>query len=82
MFTDGSISAIEQVIQMMTENKLKCKNLSIEIQRMWNMKCVDIPVTIGDMGIVTKGMTNTWRQYQECIQDILYNKQLYWEHRA
>jgi hypothetical protein len=30
------------------------KNLSIEIQGMWNMKCFVIPVIIGATGIVTK----------------------------
>jgi len=28
----------------------------IEIQRMWNMKCVIRPATIGANGIVTKGL--------------------------
>jgi hypothetical protein len=30
------------------------KNLSIEIHRMWNMKCFVIPVIIGATGIVSK----------------------------
>jgi heme/copper-type cytochrome/quinol oxidase subunit 2 len=40
------------------ENKLKYKNLSIEIQRMWNMKCFVIPVIIGTTGIVSKSLQN------------------------
>jgi hypothetical protein len=35
-------------------NTLKYKNLSIEIQRMWYMKCVIMPLTIGVTGIETK----------------------------
>jgi hypothetical protein len=38
------------------EKKLKYKSLCIEIQRMWNMKCMIIPVVIGATGIVTKGL--------------------------
>jgi hypothetical protein len=30
--------------------------LSVEIKRMWNMKCFIIPVITGATGIVTKGL--------------------------
>jgi hypothetical protein len=30
----------------------------MEIQRMWNMKCMIIPVIIGATGIVAKGLKN------------------------
>jgi len=36
--------------------KLKYKILCMEIQRMWNMKCMIIPVIIGATGIATKGL--------------------------
>ena len=36
--------------------EVKCKSLCIEIQRMWNMKCMVIPVIIGATGIVTKSL--------------------------
>jgi hypothetical protein len=51
------------VIQKEAENKLKYKSLSIEIQRMWNMKCFDIPVIIGATGIVSKSL----QKYLETI---------------
>jgi hypothetical protein len=56
------------VIQNESEKKFKYKNLSIEIQRMWNIKCFVIPVIIGASGIVTRGLKNIWEQYQESIQ--------------
>jgi hypothetical protein len=51
---DVSIPSDRNVIQKEAEKKLKYKNLSIEIQRMWNMKCFVIPVVTGAMGIVSK----------------------------
>jgi uncharacterized protein (DUF1499 family) len=47
LLIDVAIPSDRNVIQMESEKKLKYKNLSIEIQRMWNMKCFAIPVIIG-----------------------------------
>jgi hypothetical protein len=74
---DAAIPSDRNAKQKESENKLKYKNLSIEIQRMWNMKCFVIPVITGATGIVTKGLKNIWKQYQESIQYIIYKKQLY-----
>jgi hypothetical protein len=44
------------VTQKEAERKLKYNCLCIEIQRMWNMKCMIIPAVIGATRIVTKGL--------------------------
>jgi hypothetical protein len=36
------------------KQKIKYKGLCIEIQRIWNMKCMIIPLITGDTGIVKK----------------------------
>jgi hypothetical protein len=51
-----AIPSDNNVIQKEAEKKLKYTNLSIEIQRTWNMKCFVIPVIIGATGIVSKSL--------------------------
>jgi hypothetical protein len=68
LLIDVPIPSDRNVIQKEFEKKLKYKNLSIEVQRMWNMKCLVLPVTIGATAIVTKGLKNIWKQYQGSIQ--------------
>jgi hypothetical protein len=50
-----AIPADRNVVQKEAE-KLKYKSLCIEIQRMWNLKCIIIPVIIGATGVVTKSL--------------------------
>jgi hypothetical protein len=68
LLIDVAIPSDRNVIQKASEKKLKYKNLSIEIQRMWNMKCFVIPVIIGATGIVTRVLKKYRKQYQESIQ--------------
>ena len=42
------------MIKKEAEKNLKCKNLTIEIQRMWNVKTTVIPVIIGATGTISK----------------------------
>ena len=51
-----AIPADRNVVQKEAEKKLKYKSLSIEIQRMWNLKCTIVPVIIGATGIVTRSL--------------------------
>jgi hypothetical protein len=56
LLIDISVPSDRNVIQKESEKKLKYKKLSIEIQRMWNMKCFVTPIIIGATGIVTRGL--------------------------
>jgi hypothetical protein len=47
LLIDVAIPSDKNIIQKEAEKKLKYKNLSIQIQRMWNAKCFVIPVIIG-----------------------------------
>jgi hypothetical protein len=56
LLIDVAIPSDKSAIQKEAETKLRYTNLSIEIQRMWNMKCFVIPVIIGATGIVSKSL--------------------------
>jgi len=53
---DVAIPADRNVVQTEAEKKLKDKSLCIEVQRMWNLKCMIITVIIGAIGIVTRSL--------------------------
>jgi hypothetical protein len=63
LLIDVAVPSDKNVIQKEAEKKLKYKNLSMEIQRMWNMKCFVIPVIIGATGIISKSL----QKYLETI---------------
>jgi hypothetical protein len=54
LLIDVAMPSDRNVIQKKVEQKLKYKNLSTEIQQMWNMKCFVIPVINGATGIVSR----------------------------
>ena len=51
-----AIPADRNVVQKEAEKKLKYKSFCIEIQRMWNLKCMIIQVKIGATEIVTRSL--------------------------
>jgi hypothetical protein len=52
----GMAIRADRNVQKEAEKKLKYKSLGVEIQRMWNLKCTIIPVTIGATGRLTKSL--------------------------
>jgi len=54
MLMDVTISGDRNVIKKEAEKILKYKYLTIEIQRMWNVKTKAIPVIIGATGTISK----------------------------
>ena len=47
------------------EKKNKYKDLELEIQRMWHMKTIVIPVVVGAPGTVKKGMVENIKKVSE-----------------
>ena len=54
MLIDVAISGDSNVIKKEIEKILKYKDLTIEIQRLWNVKTNVIPVIIGATGTVSR----------------------------
>jgi hypothetical protein len=54
MLIDVAISGDRNLIKKEAEKFLKYKDLTIEIQRMWNVKTKMIPVIIGATGTISK----------------------------
>ena len=54
MLIDVAISGDRNVIKKEAEKILKYKDLTIETQRMWNVKARVIPVVIGATGTISK----------------------------
>ena len=52
------------VTQRGEERKIKCKNLCTGIKRMWNTKCVVIPLITGATGMVTEGLKDNLEAIQ------------------
>jgi len=58
MLIDVTISGDRNVIKKETEKILKYKNLTVEIQRMWDVKTKVIPVIIGATGTISNSFRN------------------------
>ena len=51
-----------------TEKLSKYKDLEIEIERMWGMKTTTIPVVIGALGLIKKGLEKYTKQIPGSIK--------------
>ena len=54
MLIDAAVWGDRNMIKKEAENILKYKDLTIDIQRMWNVKTKVIPVIIGTPGTISK----------------------------
>ena len=57
MLIDAAISGDRNVIKKEADKILKYRDLTIEIQRMWNVKTKVIPVIIGATGTISKSFS-------------------------
>jgi hypothetical protein len=69
---DVAITGDRNVIKKEAEKILKYKDLTIEIQRMWNIKTNVIPVIIGATGTISK----SFRKYLSKVTGIRQVKEL------
>jgi len=78
MLIDIAISGDRNVFKKEAEKTLNYKDLTKEIQRMWNVKTKVIPVIIGATGTIS----NSFRKYVNNIPGNMksrnYRKQPYW----
>jgi hypothetical protein len=65
MLIDVAISGDRNVITKEAEKIIKCKDLTVEIQRRWNVKTKVIPVIIGATGTISK----SFRKYVSNIPE-------------
>jgi hypothetical protein len=65
MLIDVAILGDRNVIQKEAEKILKYKHLTIEIQRMWNVRTRVIPLIIGVTGTISK----SFRKYMSTIPE-------------
>jgi hypothetical protein len=56
MLLDAAVPGDRNMIKKEAEKILKCKDFTIEIQRMWNVKTMVIPVIIGASGMISKSL--------------------------
>ena len=64
---DMTVPCDKNVSSKEIEKKSKYKDLEIEIQRMWKMKTEVIPIVVGELGTIKKGMENNIRNVSEAM---------------
>ena len=75
MLIYSAISEDRNVIKKEAEKILIYKDLTIEIQRIWNVKTKMIPVMEGRLGLIQSHLENAWATYQENMKLRNYRKQ-------
>jgi len=78
MLIDVANSGDRNVIKKEVEKILKYKDLTIEIQRMWNVKTEVIPVIIGATGTISKLFRKYVSNILKNMKSRNYRKQPYW----
>jgi len=78
MLIDVAISGDRNVIKKEPEKILKYKDLTIEIQCMWNVKTKVIPVIIGATGTISKSFRKYVINLPGNMKSRNYRKQPYW----
>ena len=78
MLIDVAILGDRKVIKIETKNILNYKDLTIEIQRMWNVKTKVIPVIIGATGTISKSFRKYVSNIPGNMKSRNYRKQPYW----
>lgn len=73
---DVAIPYDGNVIEKEAEKRLKYKDLQIEVQRMWGLKCVVIPVVIGATGTISKNFNAYLKQIPGIINQHKMNRTL------
>ena len=62
---DMTVPSDRNIALKETEKKSKYKDLELEVQRMWHLKTVLIPVVVGALGTVKKGMVENIQKVSE-----------------
>jgi len=78
MLIDFAISGERNVIKKEAEKILKYKDLTTEIECMWNVKTKVISVIIGATGNISKSFRKYVSNIPENMKPINYRKQPHW----
>ena len=62
---DMTVPSYRNIALKEIEKESKYKDLELEIQRMWHMKTVVIPVIVGALGTVKKGIVENIKKVSE-----------------
>lgn len=64
---DVTVPSDKNIALKEIEKKSKYKDIELEIQRMWHMKILVIPVVAGALGAVKKGVVENVKKVSEAV---------------